>query len=55
MDYINENLSAKTILLSGQNIAVPGGRENGSVVEWLNKQGIEYTENNGRCLHPDYT
>lgn len=51
MDYINNNVSTQQILLSANTIAVPGGRENGNVIEWMSSMGLECPVVTGRCLH----
>lgn len=51
MEYLNENMSTEEILNNAPIIAVPGGRENGNVIAFLQTMGIEAPGITGRCLH----
>lgn len=51
MEYLNTNVTTEQILLSANTIAIPGGRENGNVVEWMSSMGFEIPDMAGRCLH----
>ncbi len=51
MNYFNENLEAEAIVRAASTIAVPKGRENGNVVEWMTEIGMDVPEFVGRRLH----
>ncbi len=55
MDYISEEYSTREVLLSGQRIAIPGGRENdgGEVSKFLESFGLAPLDTAERCLHRD--
>ena len=51
MNYYNQNQNAAEIFKAAQSVAIPGGRENGNIQEFLASQGTELPAMPGRCLH----
>ncbi len=51
MMYFNETLEPAAMVKAASEIAIPGGRENGDILAWLEEQELDVPAFAGRCLH----